>query len=440
MPNGNSEVDEKSVLARVRRSVLPAAFLLYTFSYMDRASISYAQLTMSADLGFDIATYGMVAAIFFLPYTLLEIPSNIVMSKVGPRLWLGRIAISWGAATMLTGFVANTSHLFIARAALGVAEAGLFPGLVLYLTYWFAPEDRGRGLVGMMLAQPVALILGGLSGGLILDHVHWFGLNSWRWVFILQGLPPMLLGLWVLWTMANRPKDARWLNPAEGAWLERRVAAQYLQDEESHEAAGLKAFRNPRILHLACIGLLGGVGTYGMTFFLPQVIAQINPQYSPTNIGLVGAIPYLCGAVAMVLIGRFSDRTGNRKAVVIGCLSTSVVGLCLTMAFQSTPVIGVLGLSMLAIGILGYLAPFWAFASESMTRGQSAVGLALINSVAATGGFFGPYLIGFVAKAIDVTFGLIVPAAALALAIALLSFVRPVRVSGLAEGADRPSN
>lgn len=420
-------VDERSVLGKVKRTIIPVAFLLYMFNYMDRAAISYAQLEMSADLGIDIATYGAVAAIFFVAYVLLEVPSNIIMAKVGARLWLSRIAITWGLVTVATGFVNNTAHLYIARIALGVAEAGLFPGLVLYLTYWFRSQDRSRGLAGMMLAQPIALILGSVSAGIILDQVDWFGLNSWRWVFILQGLPPILLGFWLLVTMADRPSRARWLSRAESSWLERRIAGEYQEDDGQHRRVDLRAMRDPKILLLAFIAMLCGIGTYGMTFFLPQVVAQLNPGYSPTNIGFTGAIPYLCGAVAMLAIARWSDALGSRKGIAMACLGTAVVGLVVTMVFRTVPALGIVGLSLLAVGILGYLAPYWALASESLTRSQSAVGLALINSVAAAGGFVGPYLIGLVARATSVTFGLIVPAIALALAVVLLLLVKPAK-------------
>jgi MFS transporter, ACS family, tartrate transporter len=432
--SGASEVtDDARVRRRIRRAILPVAFLLYTFSYMDRSSISYAQLTMSKDLGIDIATYGTVAAIFFVAYVLLEVPSNIIMSRVGARLWLSRIAITWGLIAMATGFVNSATHLYIARIALGISEAGLFPGLVLYLTYWFRTQDRARALAAMVLAQPVALILGSITGGLILDHVDWFGLSSWRWVFILQGLPPIILGIWMLVYLADRPSKARWLSQEEGERVESVIAAEYQGDRDDHNDAhkkvDLRALKDPKILYLAFILLLGGMGTYGLAFFLPLVVAQVNPGYSATNIGFVGAIPYLCGAVALPLVARRSDRHGKRKGIVIALLSTAVVGLVLTVVFRQTSVIALVGLSMFAIGIIAYIPPFWAMACESLSRAQSAVGLALINSFASAGGFFGPYLIGKVASGTNVTIGLVVPAVALTLAVVLLFFVRPAKGS-----------
>ena len=427
------DTDDARVLKKIKFAVLPVVFLLYTFNYLDRASVSYAQLTMSKDLGIDIATYGTVAAIFFVAYVLLEVPSNIIMSRVGARLWLSRIAITWGLVAVATGFVNSATQLYIARVALGIAEAGLFPGLVLYLTYWFRTRDRARALAVMVLAQPIALIFGSISAGLILDHVDWFGLSSWRWVFILQGLPPILLGIWLLFYLADRPSKARWLSREEGERVESAIAAEYQGDRDEHDAAhrkvDLRALKDPKILYLAFILLLGGIGTYGLAFFLPPVVAQVNPGYSATNIGLVGAIPYLCGAVALPLVARRSDRLGKRKGVVIALLSTAVVGLVLTVVFRQIPAVALVGLSMFAIGIIAYIPPFWAMASESLSRAQSAVGLALINSFASAGGFFGPFLIGKVAKGTNVTIGLAVPAVALTLAVVLLIFVRPAKGS-----------
>lgn len=422
-------VDGASVLAKVKRSILPAAFLLYMFNYMDRAAIGYAQLEMSTDLGISLATYGTVAAIFFVAYTVLEVPSNIVMKKVGARIWLARIAISWGIITILTGFVQNVTQLYIARIALGVAEAGLFPGLLLYMTFWFRTQDRSRGIAGFSLAQPIALLVGSVSAGLILDHVDWFGLNSWQWVFILQGTPPVLLGIWVLFYLADRPNKARWLKKEEAAWLEGEISKEYQVEDDGHLSLELDAMKNPRILYLALINLLYAVGLYGMTFFLPQIVAQLNPSYSSTNIGLVGAIPYVCGAVAMLLVARYSDLLGNRKPIVMTCLAVAVAGLVVTMVFRETPSLGLVGLCLLAIGVFSYLGPFWALASEALTRAQTAVGLAVINSIAAAGGFFGPFVIGKTAVAGDVIFSLIFPAVCMALAIVLLIFVKPAKQS-----------
>lgn len=426
---GPSAVQGDAVLSKVKRSILPIAFLLYMFNYMDRASIGYAQLGMSTELGISIGTYGTVAAIFFVAYTVLEVPSNIVMKKVGARIWLARIGVTWGLITILTGFVQNTTQLYIARILLGVAEAGLFPGLLLFMTYWFRSQDRSRGIAGFSLAQPIALLVGSSTAGLILDHADWFGLSSWRWVFILQGIPPVLIGIWVLFYLADRPSKATWLTKDESTWLENEISSEYQAEDDEHMEISLDAVKNPRILYLAFINLLYAVGLYGMTFFLPQIIAQLNPGYSSTNIGFVGAVPYICGAIAMLLVARYSDLLGNRKGLVMGCLGVAVIGLVVTMVFRDSPNVALVGLCLLAIGVFSYLGPFWALASEALTRSQTAVGLATINAIAAAGGFFGPFVIGKTSAAGDVIFSLIFPAICMTLAMVMLIFVKPAKDS-----------
>jgi ACS family tartrate transporter-like MFS transporter len=419
-------VDRKAVISKVRRTILPVVFLLYAFNYMDRSSISYAQLTMGKELGIDVATYGAIAAIFFIAYVLLEVPCNMILARVGARLWLARIAITWGLVTIATGFVYSVTQLYIARVLLGIAEAGLFPGLILFLTYWFLNHDRGRAIGAMALAMPVALIIGSLSGGLIIDHVNWFGLSSWRWIFILQGLPPVLLGIWILLTLADRPSKAKWLSPDEKKWLEGSIAEEYaaMPEEKHDKSSELRALRNPKILYLGLINALAGVATYGMTFFLPQVVSQLNPSYSPTNIGIFGAIPYVCGAVVMLLLVRYADVSGRRKFIVLSCFATAIIGLIMTAVFRGSPVLGMLGLILLACGVIGNIPTYWALISQILTRRQAVVGIAVINSLASAGGFFGPFLIGKLATPGDTIVGMTVPLVALSLAFVLLLFVK----------------
>nr|WTB09048.1 MFS transporter [Streptomyces antimycoticus] len=356
-----SSINHLRIITKVKRSILPVAFLLYMCSYMDRSTIGYAQLHMSEDLNIDIGAYSTAASIFFVFYVVLEVPSNLVLSRVGARLWLSRIAVSWGVVCVLTGFIWNTSGLYISRIALGIAEAGLFPGLLLYLSFWFLQEDRGRALAALVFAQPVALILGSATGGLILDHVDWFGLESWRWVFILQGLAPVLVGIYALLFLADRPTKARWLTSAEGKWLEERISAEnaglVARERGAKDGSTLQAFRSPRVIALSAIAFLGSVGNYGMAFFLPQVVQQLDPGYSATSIGLVGAIPYICAGIAMLFVGRASDRLKSRRGIVIVCLAIGVVGLVSTMVFRHMPLLGVTSLCILAIGIVSYSPP-----------------------------------------------------------------------------------
>ncbi|MFZ2176394.1 MAG: MFS transporter, partial [Rhodococcus sp. (in: high G+C Gram-positive bacteria)] len=323
------------------------------------------------------------------------------------------------------GFVNSLTQLYVARVALGIAEAGLFPGLLLYLTFWFRSGERARAIAIMALAQPVAMIVGSFSGGLILDHITWFDMSSWRWVFILQGAPTILLGFVVLFYLPNRPREAKFLTREESDWLENEITAEY-KEPETH--AGVKeqlgAVKNRKILYLAVANLFAACGLYGFTFFLPQIVKQMDPGYSATNIGFLGAIPFVVGALGMLGISRWSDRTGERKLFVIGLMILAAVGLLGTIMFRHTPALALISLSMVAIGVLGYMAPYWAMASQVLTRAETAVGLAAINTIAAMGGFFGPYVIGKNATADNVTIGLYFPIGCLLICAVMLAFLK----------------
>ncbi|MFF0144892.1 ACS family tartrate transporter-like MFS transporter [Amycolatopsis sulphurea] len=421
----------RRTIRKVGLRVMPLIGLLYVFNYMDRANIGYAQLGMATELGITAATFGVASAIFFLAYVVFEVPSNMIMKKVGARLWLGRIAISWGIVTVLTGFVASVTHLIIARILLGVAEAGLFPGLLLYLTFWFRGRERGRAIATLALAQPIALILGSLFGGWILDHVHWFGMSSWQWVFILQGAPAVLLGVATFLWLPNKPADAKFLTREESSWLQEEIDKEYQPEEKETFLGQLRAVRNGKVLHLAVSNLFIACGLYGLTFFLPLIVKQLDPKYSATNIGLLGAIPYVVGAVGMLLLARNSDRTGERKGHVITLVLAAALGFFGAIQFKSVPALSLISLSLAAIGVLGYLAPYWAMASRVLSKEHTAVGLAAINSIAALGGFFGPYAIGLAATDTDVTVGLYFPIGCLILSAVLLAFLKVPREAGI---------
>lgn len=417
------------VTRKVTYRIFPIVGLLYVFNYMDRSNISYAQLGMEHELGITTATFGAVAAIFFLAYVVLEIPSNMMLKKVGARLWLARIAISWGLVTVVTGFVHSVTHLYVARIALGVAEAGLFPGLLLYLTFWYRGRERGRAIAMLALAQPIAMILGSMTGGWILDHVHWADMSGWRWVFILQGAPAILIGLVTLVWLPDRPSDARFLTPVESRWLQSEIDKEYTDGPGHKETVRdqLRAMKNRKVLYLAFANFFAACGLYGFSFFLPKIVQQLDPSYSATNIGLLGTIPYLVGAAGMLLVARNSDRTGERRLHVIALMLLGAVGLFGTIVFRHDPVPAMICLSLVAIGVLGYMAPYWALAARVLPREQTAVGLAGINSIAALGGFFSPYIIGKNATADDVTVGLYFPIVCLVVCAVLLAFLKVPR-------------
>jgi ACS family tartrate transporter-like MFS transporter len=416
-----------ATVRKIAVRIMPIVGLLYVFNYMDRAAIGYAQLGMATELGITAATFGVASAVFFLAYMIFEIPSNVIMSKVGARRWLTRIALSWGVVSVVTGFVASLTHLMVARILLGVAEAGLFPGLMLYLTFWFRGKERARAIAALALAQPIALILGSLTGGWILDHVRWFGLSSWQWVFILQGLPAILISVVTWFLLPDKPVDARFLSEEERFWLQSEIDKEYEAKHDESVLGQLGALRNGKVLSLAIVNMLIACGLYGLAFFLPLIVKQLDPSYSSTNIGLLGAVPYIVGGVCMLLLARNSDRTGERKYHVIVSVLIAAVGFFGAIQFKTIPVLSLVSLSLAAIGVLGYLAPFWTLSTAVLSREQSAVGLATINSIAALGGFLGPYAIGITATESDVTVGLYFPIGCLIIAALLLKFIHVPR-------------
>ncbi|GLY65042.1 MFS transporter [Amycolatopsis taiwanensis] len=427
-------------IRKVSKRVLPFVALLYIFNYMDRSNISYAQLGMQKELSITTAVFGTASAIFFLAYVLFEVPSNMILKRIGARIWLARIAISWGIVTAVTAFVQNIPALYIARIVLGIAEAGLYPGLLLYLTLWFRPAERGRAVATLALAQPIAMILGSLTGGLILDHVHWFGLSGWRWVFILQGLPAVLIGIIVLIYLPNKPSQAKFLTREECDWLETEINKDYQPEQKETFLGQLRVMKNGKVLYMAFANLFAACGLYGFTFFLPQIIKQMDPSYSATNIGFLGVIPWIVAVIGMLLVARNSDRTGERRGHVIAMMLLAAVGLFGTIQFRHTPVAALICLSLVAVGVVGYLGPYWALAARVLSKEHTAVGLAAINSIAALGGFFGPYVIGKNATADDVSVGLYFPIACLVICAVMLAFLKVTKESRAeVRGAPEPS-
>nr|WP_296766849.1 MFS transporter [Rhodococcus sp. (in: high G+C Gram-positive bacteria)] len=427
----------RAVPRKIAARILPVVIVLYMTNYMDRANIGFAQAGMARDIGITTAVFGFASSIFFAAYVVFEIPSNIILKKVGAKLWFARIAITWGIVAVATGMVTTSGQLVGARVILGIAEAGLFPGVLFYLTLWFRRRERVRAIAALAVAQPLALILGSLTGGVILDNVHWFGVQSWRWVFVLQGLPAIAIGIVVLFVLPSTPDKARFLNRREMSWLTDELAKE--TPDEGHDGfrAQLGAIRNRRVLQLAAAQMFIACGLYGLAFFLPLIVKQLNPSYSSTNIGVLGAIPYVVGGVGMLVISRHSDRTGDRKFHVIACVLLAAVGLFGAIQLKHYVVPSLMCLTITAIGVLGYIAPFFAMASEMLPRKSVAVGLAFVNSIAAIGGFAGPFMIGIFATDDDVTVGLYFPVGALLVASVLVALLPERTTSRSPQPRDR---
>jgi len=370
--------------------------VLFIVAILDRFNIGFAALTMNRELAITSQQYGLIFGVFFFGYCLFEIPSNLILHKIGARVWIARILVSWGIVAMLTGFVHTVHQLYIVRFLLGVAEAGYFPGMALYLTYWFPQREQARALALLIAANPVATILGSPVSGFILDHVHWLGVSSWRWLLILEGAPAIVLGFLTYLLLPNRPGEAKFLATEEREWLEAELRREEQQKLESREYSVLQALASGRVWHLVLIYFGMMVGSYTPSSWLPQLVKSLSSRYSNTMVGLLVTIPYLVALAAMILVSRSSDRKLERRYHVA---IPAVVGASALVFLGATrsPFYSLALISFLAAGVYSYIGPFWALPSEFLAGYSAAAGIALISSVGSLGGFVGPYMIGAVA-------------------------------------------
>ncbi len=374
--------------------LLPFLFLLYIVAYLDRINVSFAALGMNQDLGLSQTAYGFGAGIFFLGYVLFEVPSNIILERVGPRRWIARIMVSWGLATAALALAQGPVSFAALRFVLGVAEAGFFPGIILYLTYWFPQARRARAVALFMTATPVAGLIGSPLSGWIMQMHGVLGHAGWQWLFVLEGLPAVILGVAVWLRLPDGPDAAAWLEPGE-----RRALADLLE-RERREVAGRyfsrlrQGLTSPRVWLLGWVYFCGVLAMYALVMWLPQIVSGVTGKGSGA-VGLYVAVAYFFAALGMVAIGASSDRIGERRWHVIGSLGLCMAGMIgLTVAEGLAGVLGAASVS--AMGIWGVLGPFWGLATRYLTGAAAAAGIALINSLGNVGGFAGPYLMGWV--------------------------------------------
>ena len=383
-----------SALRKVRWRLIPFLFLLYIVAYLDRVNVGFASLDMNRDLAFSSAVYGLGSGLFFLTYTLFEVPSNLVLARVGARVWIARIMLTWGVISTAMIFVDSPIRFYTARLLLGVAEAGFFPGLILYLTHWFPARERARTIALFMTATAMAGVIGApLSSSLLQLDGAW-GLRGWQWLFLIEGLPAILLAPVVLRYLTERPADARWLTDEERAWLAREIDAE--QADTSHAIVTLRAaLGSARLWIISLPYFCIVIAFYGVTFWLPQIV-QASSGLGSATIVLLTAIPYVSAAIGMVIIGAHSDRTGERRwHVAVPCL-IGATGFILTVLAPATPAFALATLSIAAFGIWGTLGPYWTLPIAFLRGTAAAGGIALVNSIGNVGGFVGPFLMGWI--------------------------------------------
>jgi MFS transporter, ACS family, tartrate transporter len=377
-------------LRKVTWRLIPFLFVLYVIAWLDRVNVGFAGLQMNADLGFSSATFGLGSGIFFLGYCLFEIPSNIILERVGARLWIARIMVTWGLISAGLMLVRTPPLFYMLRFLLGVAEAGFFPGVIYYLSLWYPTAQRARAIAAFMTAVPVTGLIGGpLSGALLgLDGIY--GLKGWQWLFLLEGLPAMVLGISVIFYLNDRPETTRWLAPAERDWLVETLAAE-------RNACPLRpdirvALTDGTVWKLGIIFLLVAAGFYGYSFWGPLIIKSLT-GLSNFEVGLVlGAISVVT-ILGMLLNGYHSDRTGERAIHIAMPLLVSAVGL-VGCALLRQPVLAVTALALVPLGHCASYGPFWSMPTQFLTGPAAAAGIALVTMIANVGGFAGPALIG----------------------------------------------
>ena len=384
---------ESSVIKKTMLRILPFVFICYVVAYLDRVNIGFAALEMNADLALSAEIFGLLSGIFFLGYVVFEIPSNIIMSKVGARFWIARIMITWGIIEILTGFVQNSTHLYIARFLLGIAEAGFFPGIILYFTYWFRGKERGRASAFLLLALPVGTIIGAPLSTWIMDTITWGGLAGWRWMFILEGIPAVALGVITLFFLSNRPKDAKWLSDEEKNWLEQELDRERQQSLKVNKVSKLAMVKDFNVWKLALVYFANVSAMFGISFWLPTIIKSLSEGSSNMEIGWLSIIPALVGIPAMLLFAWSSDKKNERKKHIITSFLFAAVGYIFA-GFSDSTFIMIASLTFAAIGLYGFAGIFFAFLPSFFTVDTAPAGIAMVNALGLLGGFFGPMIFG----------------------------------------------
>jgi ACS family tartrate transporter-like MFS transporter len=383
---------ERSAMRKVYLRLLPFAILSYVLAYIDRINVSFAGLTMRGDLDISAGTFGFAVGMFYWGYFIFEVPSNVILEKVGARIWIARIMITWGILAGLTAVVTGSTSFAIVRFLLGVAEAGFFPGIILYFTYWFPSRHHARIVSGFLVGLPVAVAIGApISTGLLgLDGL--FGLKGWQVMYIAEAIPTLVIGVITYFVLTDRPEQARFLTAEERNWLVATIAAERRATEAVRKFTLWQALYNPKVLLLA-LNYLGIVtASLGMLIFIPQMIKSLG-DYSNMTVGWLTMIPYTCGAIAMVVWGRISDRMNERRwNLFIGCVF-STIGLVVAGMTMGTWW-ALVGMSIAAMGFYGSKGPFFAMPPMFLSGAGLAAGIAWINSIGNLGGFFGPSYVG----------------------------------------------
>ncbi len=383
---------EKAAMRKVYLRLLPLTMLMYFLCYIDRINVSFAALTMNKDIGLTAATYGFSSTAFYIGYVLFEVPSNLVMDKVGARLWLARIMVTWGIISGLTAAVIGPNTFLLIRFLLGAGEAGLFPGTILLFTYWFPDAHRGRIIGFFTLALPVSVALGAPISTAILGMDGFLGVKGWQWIYILEAIPTVFVGVFVLVAMTDSPRTAKWLTEPERDWLSNRLQSERRAVEAGGKFSVFQGMANPKVLLLS-LNYLGIVtASLGLLLFIPQIIKSLGASTMST--GYATSLAYICGAASMVLFGWLSDRLGDRRWLLVATCIMATIGLVIAGATMGTWW-SLAGMCIATAGFYGTKGPFWAMPTMILTGAAAASGIAFINAFGNIGGAVGPAVVGW---------------------------------------------
>ncbi|MGY5393369.1 MFS transporter [Acinetobacter sp. NigerLNRRAM0016] len=384
---------EKRTLRKITWRIVPFIMILYLIAYIDRVNIGFAAITMKEDLGFTSSILGFGAGIFFLGYFLFEVPSNIILHKVGARIWIARVMVTWGIIAGGMAFVESSTSFYVMRFLLGVAEAGFFPGIILYLSFWFPARNRAGVIALFMAAAPIATAIGSPISAALLEMHGIMGLAGWQWMFLIEALPAVILGVVVFFYMTDRPEKATWLKQDEREWLVKTMQSENASKDNQQHHSILRGLANPRVLALALVYFGTSAGLYTLGIWAPQIIKELG--VSSMTVGLLNAIPPIISVVAMILWSRHSDKTNERTwHVALACI-TAAIGLVIAAGTGS--VIGLIAaLTIVNVGISCSKPPLWSMPTMFLSGAAAATGIATINSIGNLGGFAGPAMIGWV--------------------------------------------
>jgi D-galactonate transporter len=386
---------ESLTMKKVYRRLVPFLFILLIINYLDRVNVGFAALTMNKELGLSATAFGLGAGVFFVAYALFEVPANAMLSRIGARLWIGIIMIAWGLASCGMAFIHGETSFYVLRFIVGAAEAGFMPGVITYLATWFPVRYRSRANAGVVVATALASAIGSPISGLLLKWTDGFlGMSGWRWMFVYEAIPAILLGVVVFWWLTDSPRQAGWLDAGERDWLVKEL------DAERRELAATESMTLRQVLGLPRVWTLSALfscflsALYGVLLWAPQIVKSLG-ALSDVEVGLLGSLPFCCAAIAMVVIARHSDRVNERRLHVASAMAVGGIALLLS-AFAPNPYLAFALLCVAAAGIWGSLGVFWSMTSTFLAGPTAALGIAVINTLAQVGGFVGPTSVGFI--------------------------------------------